>query len=70
MEGGKMDDCMIKLDKQQLGRIEMIVLDSDEKEALKFVKEIHKGLKSGKPGCDPVEQRMRDRINDVVHKRD
>ena len=63
-----MADGELKLDKQQLGRIEMIVLDSDEKEALKFIKEMHKQLKSGQVGCDPQGQRMRDRLDDVVHK--
>jgi hypothetical protein len=66
-----MVDYMIKLDNQQLGRIEMIVLDSDEKEALKFIKEIHKQLKSGQVGCDPQGQRTRDRLDDVIgrHKK-
>ncbi|OGO14380.1 MAG: hypothetical protein A2Z02_06310 [Chloroflexi bacterium RBG_16_48_7] len=63
-----MADYTMNLDKLQLGRIEQIVLDSDEKEALKLIKEIHKKLKSGQVGCDPQGQRMRDRLDDVVHK--
>ncbi len=63
-----MGDCLIKLDDRRLGRIEQIVLDSDEKEALKLIKEIHKQLHAGQVGCDPQGQRMRDRLDDVVHK--
>ncbi len=63
-----MTDSMLTLDKQQLAKIELIVLDQDEKAALKFITEINRKFKISRVGCDPFDQKMREGLNAVVGK--
>lgn len=57
---------VLTLNKQQLMRIEQIVLDQDEKEALIFLTEINKKLKPSQVGCDPLGQKMREGLDTVI----
>ena len=65
-----MTNKVLNLDDRQLLQIEQIIMDRDEKEALKFVMEINKKLKSIQTVCcDPQSQRARDRIDEAIAKR-
>lgn len=63
-----MEKIAVILDRQQMDRLERIVLDHDEKDAIILLTEILKKLKSSKMGCNPVEFRTQQGISEITKK--
>lgn len=61
-------EIAILLDRQQVDRLEKIVLDQDEKDAIIFLTEILKKVKSSSRGCNPLEFRTQQGISEVIRK--
>ncbi|MCX6006152.1 MAG: hypothetical protein NTZ34_02685 [Chloroflexi bacterium] len=57
---------LISLDEQQIQRLEQIVLDHDEIGAIKFLEELSKKIKRKKIGCNPLEFKAREGIEEVI----
>jgi len=62
-------NLVFSISHQQMGKIEQIVLDRDEKEALIFITGIYKKLRDGQIGCDPTGQRIGERLVNAIDKR-
>jgi Trp operon repressor len=63
-----MEKIAVFLDRQQMDRLEKIVLDNDEKDAIILLTEILKKIKSSNMGCNPVEFRTQQGITEVTRK--
>lgn len=63
-----MAKTMITLDEAQMGKLEQIILDQDTNGALSLLKEIHKKIKSDGITCDPIAQKMRERLDNVIDR--
>jgi hypothetical protein len=58
----------ILLDEYQMERIEQIVMDRDGLEAIKFLDDLIKKIKSTKIGCNPLEFKAREGIEGTIRK--
>jgi hypothetical protein len=61
-----MTDILISLDEQQLQRLEQIVLDHDEVGAIRFLEELRRKIKRRNMGCNPMEFKAREGIEEVI----
>jgi hypothetical protein len=61
-----MANSLISLDEQQIQRLEQIILDQDEDGAIKFLEELSRKIKLRKIGCNPLEFKAREGIEEVI----
>jgi hypothetical protein len=61
-----MTKTLISLDEQQIQRLEQIILDQDEHDALKYLEDLRKMLKRSQIGCNPMEFKAREGIEEVI----
>jgi flavorubredoxin len=63
-----MEKITVILDQQQMDRLEKIVLDHDEQDAIILLTEILKKIKSRTICCNPVEFRTQQGITEITKK--
>ena len=63
-----MAKILFSFDEQQIQRLEQIVLDHDEAGAIKFLEELRRKIKRGNIGCNPVEFKAREGIEEVINE--
>lgn len=56
----------ITLDERQISKITQIIIDDDDKAALLFLKDISKKINTGRAVCDPIENQMRESLNNII----
>ena len=61
-----MANTLISFDEQQTQRLEQIILDHDEIGAIKFLEEMSRKIKLKKIGCNPLEFKAREGIEEVI----
>lgn len=61
-----MANTLISLDEQQVQRLEQIIMDNDEVEAIKFLEELRRKIKIRKMGCNPMEFQAREGIEEII----
>ncbi|MCX6005657.1 MAG: hypothetical protein NTZ34_00115 [Chloroflexi bacterium] len=59
-------ETLISFDEQQIQKLEQIVLDHDEIGAFKFLEELSKKIKRKTMGCNPIEFRTRQGIENII----
>ncbi|RPJ64143.1 MAG: hypothetical protein EHM12_00495 [Dehalococcoidia bacterium] len=61
-------ETLISFDEQQTQKLEQIILDHDEVGAIKFLEELSKKIKRKKIGCDPLEFKAREGIENIINE--
>jgi len=59
-------DTLISFDEQKIQKLEQIILDQDKDEAIIFLEELSKKIKRKKIGCNPIEFRTREGIENII----
>jgi hypothetical protein len=59
---------LIPFDDQQILRIEQIIMDQDEPGALKYLEDLRKMIKRDQIGCNPLEFKTREEVEQVIDK--
>ncbi len=59
---------LIPFDDQQILKIEQIIMDQDEPGALKFLEDLRKMIKRDQIGCNPLEFKTREEVEQVIDK--
>ena len=63
-----MTKTLISLDDQQIQRIEQIIMDQDELGALRYLEDLRKMIKRGQIGCNPLEFKTREGVDEVIDR--
>ena len=63
-----MAKALISLDEQQILMLEQIIMDQDEPGALKYLEDLRKMIKRDQIGCNPLEFKTREEVEQVIDK--